>query len=75
METRQQHLEWCKQRAIEYVDVGDLTSALASFTSDIGKHPETQKSADIATGLGMRLLMGGHLSTPQQMREFINGFN
>jgi len=38
---RQGHLEWCKKRAIEYVDNGDLNNAFASFQSDMGKHNET----------------------------------
>lgn len=40
-EPREQHLAWCKERALAYVDRGDLVNALASFTSDMSKHPET----------------------------------
>lgn len=71
--TRQEHLAWCKQRALEYVDKGDTTNAWASMASDLTKHPETEKHAAIQ--LGMMLLMSGQLSTPDKMREFINGFN
>ena len=71
--TRAEHLAWCKQRALEYVDHGDLTNAYASMASDLGKHPETEKHAAIQ--LGMMLMMGGHLGTAPKMREFINGFN
>jgi hypothetical protein len=71
--TRAEHLSWCKQRALEYVDQGELTNAYASMASDLGKHPETEKHAAIQ--LGMMLMMGGHLSTAPKMREFINGFN
>jgi hypothetical protein len=38
---RQQHLEWCKTRALEYLDSGDITGAYSSFLSDMSKHPET----------------------------------
>ena len=71
--TRQEHLAWCKQRALEYVDMGDAHGAWASMVSDLGKHDETAGHAGI--GLGMMQLMGGMLSTPEQMRKFIEGFN
>ncbi len=70
---RKEHLEWCKQRALEYVDAGDLNQALASMSSDLRKHEETEGHSAIQ--LGMMLLFGGHLSTPQKMREYIQGFN
>jgi hypothetical protein len=71
--TRAEHMAWCKQRALEYVNRGDLTDAYASMSSDLGKHPETEGHAAIS--LGLMLMMGGHLGTPQKMRDFINGFN
>ena len=49
--TRQEHLDWCKQRALEYVDGGDLTNAYASMVSDLGKHPETANHAGIQLGM------------------------
>lgn len=72
-ESREEHLRWCKQRALEYVDRGDLQEAYASMCSDLNKHPDTQNHLAIPLGLG--LLMIGDLSTPQKMRDFINGFN
>lgn len=39
--TRAEHLAWCKQRALGYLDRGDLVNALTSFRSDMGKHPDT----------------------------------
>ena len=71
--TRSEHLQWCKDRALEYVDAGDLTNAYASMASDLTKHPETEKHA--AIGLGMMMLMGGQLATQEKMRKFIEGFN
>lgn len=71
--SRTDHLAWCKKRALEYVDAGDLNQAYESMVSDMRKHPETENHA--ALDLGMMLLMGGHLRTAQQMRDFINGFN
>ena len=71
--TRLEHLEWCKQRANEYVEQNDLQQAFASFQSDMTKHLETANH--IALELGTMLLVGGHLSSQHQMKEWINGFN
>jgi len=69
VDDRAEHLAWCKQRALEYVQRGDLTQAFTSLVSDLGKHPKTRDSADIAVELGGRLLLAGHLSTARQMEE------
>ncbi len=71
--TRAEHLGWAKQRALAYVDDGDITNALASLLSDLGKHPETAEHAGIALTGG--LLLGGQLGTPAKVREHIEGFN
>lgn len=71
--TRAEHLAWCKQRAIAELDAGDVANAFSSMASDLGKHPETENHAAIQ--FGMMMLMGGHLSRPDQMRRFIEGFN
>lgn len=73
--TRAGHLQWCKDRALEYVTKGDNPSALSSMLSDLGKHPETQSAVESCGSLGTMMLISGHLNEPHQMREFINGFN
>ena len=35
MRTREQHIAWAKERALEYVDAGDLANAVASMGSDL----------------------------------------
>ena len=40
---RQEHLEWCKKRAMEYVYENELSQAYASMTSDLRKHPKTSR--------------------------------
>jgi hypothetical protein len=70
---RQEHLEWCKKRALEYSDNGDYTNAYASMVSDLNKHEELKNHAGIQ--LGMMLLMSNHLSTKVEIERFINGFN
>lgn len=71
--TRSEHLEWCKKRALEYVDMGDCNQAIASMLSDLNKHKETQNhpGAQLAVGL----MMIGQLSSADKVRDFINGFN
>ena len=70
---RDEHLAWCKKRALEHVGAGDLTNAFSSLVSDMQKHEETRDHP--ALGLGMLLLLGGHLSTREEMKIFIEGFN
>ena len=66
-------MAWCKARALEYVDQGDSDQAFSSMASDLNKHPETEGHP--AIHLGMMQLMAGHLSSPEEMRKFIEGFN
>ena len=69
---RQEHLDWCKKRALQYVDSGDLNEGYASMVSDLSKHLET--SGHVGISLGIMLLMGGKLNTQHEMRKFIEGF-
>ena len=73
MRTRDEHLEWCKQRAREYVDAGDLANAVASMSSDLNKHPETAFKAGNAVllRLGMMYYAEGD---PVAIRRWIDGF-
>lgn len=70
---RTEHLQWCKDRALEYVESGDFNSALASMGSDLSKHPETKNHAGIQLSVG--LMMIGKLNTTEEVRKFIEGFN
>jgi len=71
--TREDHLKWCKSRALEILDTGDIPGAWASFASDMGKHPLTEDHS--ALMLGHMLLLSGHNNTDGEMRLFIEGFN
>lgn len=71
--TRAEHLAWCKLRALQYVDAGDPKQALASMFSDLGKHAETHDHPAIM--MGAALMYSGLLRTPEQVREWIEGFN
>lgn len=71
--TREEHMEWCKERALEYVDAGDLPQAFASMGSDLSKHSETKDHSGIM--LGAQMMFSGLLNTADEMKRFINGFN
>lgn len=70
---REEHLQWAKNRALEYVRAGDVNQAFVSMASDLRKHPELETHAGLT--LGMMMLMSNHLNTPQEMKKFIEGFN
>jgi hypothetical protein len=53
MKTREEHLAWCKERALEYLKDGDITNAIISMASDLNKHPETKPGNDTLLRLGM----------------------
>lgn len=73
MKTREEHMAWCKERALEYVDREEISNAFASMGSDLNKHPETKDHTGIE--LGVSLLMIGELTSSHEMRKFIEGFN
>jgi hypothetical protein len=69
--TRAEHLAWCKQRALEYVDRGEISNAVNSMISDLGKHEELEKSVQVA----VMLLLTIDLNNPESVRKYITGFN
>ena len=71
--TRQEHLDFCKKRALEYVDAGDIQQAFSSMASDLDKHDETTSHPGAL--MGLNLMMFGELNTPASMRKWIEGFN
>lgn len=74
-ETKNNTLDLAKQRAMEYVEQGDLKSAIDSIVSDLSKdknRPEMQKS--MIAMMGMELRSNPNL-TKEKVIEFIKGFN
>lgn len=70
--TRDEHLAWCKQRAREYLDAGDIRNGVTSMLSDLTKHPETK---DLAEGgfaqVGMHTILINDIA---MARRFVEGF-
>jgi hypothetical protein len=67
--TRAEHLQWCKDRALEYVEMGDHSQAVASMMSDLGKHPETAGSREVGMFIALTI------KNASDARRFVEGFN
>ena len=71
MRTREEHLAWAKQRALEYLDAGDLENAVTSMGSDLDKHPEL--------GCNPYLLLTGAMDAQNgdraKVRRWVEGFH
>jgi len=73
MQTPEQYLEWCKQRAFDFCDRGDTLGALVSMVND------TTRAGYLATrdeflAWGNQLLESGGLRTAADVRDFIERF-
>ena len=83
---RQEHLDWCKERALKHCENGEALMAWLSFRSDMRKHELTREH--IALPIGDQIC-GNFLQSPETMiaielmnltgvlniRRFIEGFN
>ena len=74
MMTREEHLEWCKQRAREYLDRGALAEAVASMGSDMDKHPETRMAGDKMGTLIYVAMFRITEGDVQGVRDWVEGF-
>jgi hypothetical protein len=74
MMTREEHLEWCKQRAREYLDRGELADAVASMGSDMDKHPETRMAGDKMGTLMYVAMFRITEGDVQGVRDWVEGF-
>lgn len=72
MSTRDEHLAWCKERALEYIDAGDVRNGVTSFASDVRKDPSTAEEASNVGMACLSFLLGN--PTPAQARQFIEDF-
>lgn len=70
MTTRSEHMEWCKERALAYLDINDPAQAITSMLSDLSKHDETRES-----GICMAPMAFFEMKSVEGARRFIEGFN
>jgi|GEM_PF-2547427 hypothetical protein len=66
-----EHFDWAVGRAMEYVELNDGGSAVASLVSDLGKHEGTASilNRDLQGLFMMEVILGG----AQGARRFIEG--
>lgn len=69
-ETRAEHLDWCKKRALAYLP-SEPEQAMTSMLSDLRKHPDTQNHPG---SMIAPMFYGAH-KDPEQVRKWIEGFN
>jgi hypothetical protein len=70
--SREEHLEWCKVRAREYLDKGEIANGVTSMLSDLSKHPETRGLSEAGFAqVGMLYIMQRDLPGA---RRFVEGF-
>jgi hypothetical protein len=67
---REEYVLRCKQRAFDYLDQGDLKSAVASFVGSMNARPDCRLPHYLAT-LGVLLLMA---NDALGWRTLIDGF-
>lgn len=75
MRTRQEHLQACKDRAMEYVNEGDLLQAVTSMMSDLTKHPETSVLSGALATLGFIAAQQAQEGDRAGVVRYIQGFN
>jgi hypothetical protein len=72
--TRDEHLAWCKKRALEYVDRGEIREGFTSMLSDLRKHPELENHKGGEIGV-MFMTLPGWIDNSREVRRWIEGFN
>ncbi len=70
MNSREDHIAWCKQQALEYLDAGDITNAIASMIADLGKHPDI-RYAPVLAAIGLVFAIQ---QDEAEARRWIEGF-
>jgi hypothetical protein len=71
MRSRDEHLVWCKARAFELLEQGELQDALISMLSDLEKHPETRGTNPFLTVYAGMIITAHDFKAA---RRFIDGF-
>lgn len=75
MMTRDEHLEWAKKRALEYLDMipPDPAQGFTSMMSDLSKHEELKDHIGCRLGVGFMMCAGWITNIPE-VRRWIVGF-
>ncbi len=71
--TAAEHLAWCKEQALEFLDRGECGQAVLLFVAEMDKHPETRLHKFLSPFFNSWL--DGFLPRASQIRDHIEGFN
>ncbi len=71
--TRDEHLAWAKDRALEHADAGDKGQCIASLMSDLGKW-EGGRLYDPDLLIMLNQDAVGFRNTPADLRNWVEGF-
>jgi hypothetical protein len=74
MTPRDEFLEECKKRALEYLDANDPRQAFTSMLSDLRKHPELENHPGGTIGVGF-MCLPGWIDNRVEVRRWIVGFH
>lgn len=69
--TRDEHLEWSKVRAREYLDRGDIMNGITSMLSDLSKHADTAGAGKAMAPVAIFTIMEADIG---KARDFVEGF-
>jgi hypothetical protein len=69
--TRDEHLQWSKERALEYLDRGEVIEGMTSMMSDLSKHEELANHG----GLRIAPMFYGASHDYHAVKRWIEGFN
>lgn len=73
---RAEYLQWAKDRALAYVDKGELGEAIKSMLSDINEREDTRFKGGASLGVLMQLgMMHAQNHDAREMRRWVEGFN
>lgn len=69
MDGRKEHVEWCKQRALEELERSGVDAAMSSLASDFGKHESTNNASMMMLCVLIKEM------NEKDAKKFIEGFN
>lgn len=73
-QTRSEHLAWARDRAHAFAGAGDLSGAVNSMVSDIGKHPDTALPDQVLGPLVVIAAEHAHAGRRDLVKRWIDGW-
>jgi len=70
--SQRDYIGWCRVRALDILEKGDLEGAYVSFLLELGKCEETKDL--VYFKLTTRLQAAGMLNTSEEVRDHLNRF-